>query len=148
MLVGHFCIFFEEMSIQVVYPFFNQTFKKCWVVGILYIFWILTLFRYMICKFSHSLLLLFSCCVWLFCNSMDCSPLGFFIHGISQARILEWVTVSFSRGSSWPRDRTHTTCICRQILYHWATREALSFLHLSFFLTLLFVFKILGLRVI
>ena len=44
--------------------------------------------------------------VWLFCNAMDCSLLGSSVHGISQARILEWVTISFSRGCSWPRDRT------------------------------------------
>ena len=48
---------------------------------------------------------------------MDCSPPGFSIHGISQARILEWVAISFSRGSSQPRDRTGLL-YCRQILYH------------------------------
>ena len=37
------------------------------------------------------------------CNRMDCSPSGSFVHGISQARILEWVSISFSRGSSQPR---------------------------------------------
>ena len=40
------------------------------------------------------------------CNPMDCRPPGSSVHGISQARILEWVAISFSRGSSWPRDRT------------------------------------------
>ena len=40
---------------------------------------------------------------------MDYSPLGFFVHRISQARILEWVTISFSRGSSLPRDQTHVS---------------------------------------
>ena len=40
------------------------------------------------------------------CDLMDCSLPGFSIHGIFQARILEWVAISFSRGSSWPRDRT------------------------------------------
>ena len=44
-------------------------------------------------------------CVWL-CNSIDCSLLGSSVHGISQTRILEWVVISFSRGSSWFRDRT------------------------------------------
>ena len=42
------------------------------------------------------------------------------VHGISQARILEWAAISFSRVSSWPRDRTHiscVSCICRWILY-------------------------------
>ena len=38
------------------------------------------------------------------CDPMDCRPLGSSIHGISQARILEWVAISFSRGASWPRD--------------------------------------------
>ena len=42
---------------------------------------------------------------------MVCSPLGSSVHGISQARILEWVAMSFSRGSSWPRDWTQNSCI-------------------------------------
>ena len=46
------------------------------------------------------------------------------VHGISQARILEWVAISFSRGSSWPRNWTCVSCIGRQILYCWATRKA------------------------
>ena len=45
---------------------------------------------------------------------------------ISQARRLEWVAISSSRESSWPRDRTHDSCISRQILYHWATWKAQS----------------------
>ena len=40
------------------------------------------------------------------CDPMDCSPPGSPVHGISQARILEWVAISSSRGSSQPRDRT------------------------------------------
>ena len=40
------------------------------------------------------------------CNTMDCSPSGSSVHGISQARILEWVGISFSRGISQPMDRT------------------------------------------
>ena len=62
-------------------------------------------------------------CVRLFSDPMDCSPPGSSVHGISQARILEWVAISLSRGSSQPRD---WTCIGRQILYHWAIREALD----------------------
>ena len=45
------------------------------------------------------------------CNPLDCSPPGSSVHGISQARILEWVPISFSRGSSWPRDQTCISCI-------------------------------------
>ena len=55
---------------------------------------------------------------------MDCSPPGASVHGISQARILEWVALSFSRGASQLRDWTCISCIGRQILYQWATWEA------------------------
>ena len=44
------------------------------------------------------------------CNPMDCSLPGSSVHGISQARILEWVAISFARGSSWLRDRTCISC--------------------------------------
>ena len=44
------------------------------------------------------------------CNPMDCSPPGFSVHGILQARILEWITIPFSRGSSQPRDQTWVSC--------------------------------------
>ena len=43
--------------------------------------------------------------------------------GISQARILEWISIPFSRGSSWPKDWMHVSCVGRWILYHWATRD-------------------------
>ena len=52
--------------------------------------------------------------------------LGSSIHGIFQARILEWVTISFSRKSSWPRDQTHvscTSCIAGGFFTIWPTRE-------------------------
>jgi len=55
---------------------------------------------------------------------MDCSPPSSSVHGISQARLLVWVAISISMGSPRPRDRTHVSCIGRQILYHRATREA------------------------
>ena len=55
---------------------------------------------------------------------MDCSLPGSSIYGILQARVLEWVAMPFSRGSSQPRDQTHVSCIGRWILYHRATREA------------------------
>ena len=58
------------------------------------------------------------------CDPMDCSPPSSSVHGISQARILEWVAMSSSRESSRPRDRTRISCIGRQIHYHWATWEA------------------------
>ena len=45
------------------------------------------------------------------CNPMDRNPPGSYVHEILQARILEWVAIPFSRGSSHPRDRTHVSCI-------------------------------------
>ena len=55
---------------------------------------------------------------------MNCSPPGSCVHGISQARIMEWVAISYSRASSQFRDQTHIFCTGRWILYHWATRKA------------------------
>ena len=58
------------------------------------------------------------------CNPMDCSPPGSSVHGILQARILEWVVITFSRGSSRPRDRTQVSRIRGRCFNLWATREA------------------------
>ena len=72
------------------------------------------------CMLSH-----FSCPT--LCDFMDYRSPGSSIHGISQARILEWVAISFSRGSSWSRDQTClfcVSCIGRQTPYHWDTRVA------------------------
>ena len=51
------------------------------------------------------------------CDPVDCSLPGSSVHGVLQARILEWVAFSFSRGSSRPRDQTHVSCLLR--LLHW-----------------------------
>ena len=48
------------------------------------------------------------------------SPPGSSAYGTSQARVLEWVAISFSKGYSWPRDWTRVSCMGRWILYHWA----------------------------
>ena len=58
------------------------------------------------------------------CNPMDCSPPGYSVHGIFQAGMLEWVAISFSRGSSPPRDRTWVSCFADGFFTNWATREA------------------------
>ena len=71
-------------------------------------------------------------CMWMLSPSvvsdslqpMDCSPPGSSVCEIFQTRILEWVAMPSSRGSSRPRDRTRISCVCcigRWILYHWAT---------------------------
>ena len=61
------------------------------------------------------------------CDSTDCNLPGSSVHGIFRAGMLEWVAISFSRGSSRPRDGTHiswASCLGRWVLYHGATWEA------------------------
>ena len=55
------------------------------------------------------------------CHPTGCSPRGSSLHGILQTRILKWVTMPSSRGSSWPRDQTrvsYLSCIGKHVLYH------------------------------
>ena len=85
--------------------------------------------------YSHSDFQLYVLCVqllsniWLFCGPWTLNPPAS-VHGIFQSRILEWVAISFSRGSSRPRYYTpiaRSSCIGRQFLYHSAAREAPAF---------------------
>ena len=74
-------------------------------------------------SFSHSV-------ISTLCNPMDCSPPGSSAHGISQARILAWLSIPFSRGSSPPRDQTQVSCIAGRFFTIRATRKALlSYIH-------------------
>ena len=60
------------------------------------------------------------------CDLMDYGPPRSSVHGIFQARILEWVAIFYSRPSSQPRDQTHVSCdsyIGTWILNHWITKE-------------------------
>ena len=59
------------------------------------------------------------------CDSMDCSPPGSSVHGILHARVLDWVAISFSRGSSQPRDRTRGSRIAGRCFIVWATGKPL-----------------------
>ena len=78
---------------------------------------------------------------------MDCSSPGSSVHEIFQARILEWVAISFSRGSFQPRDGTWVSCTAGRFFTDWATREApctvisISLLHLLSITTSLSFFK-------
>ena len=63
------------------------------------------------------------------CDPMDCSLPGSSLHGILQARVLEWVAISFSRGSSWPRDQTRVSRIPGRCFNLWATRELLHWVN-------------------
>ena len=58
-----------------------------------------------------------------FCDPMDCSLPGSSVHGILQARVLEWAAISFPRGSSQPRDWTWVSRIAGRCFNLWATRE-------------------------
>ena len=74
-------------------------------------------------KFSTSPAFICLLNPWVVSDSLRPHGLpGFSVHGILQARILEWIAISYSSGSSWPRDWTHVSrisCTGRQILYHW-----------------------------
>ena len=59
------------------------------------------------------------------CSCMDCSLPGSSTHGIFQARILEWVAIPFSRGSSQPKDQTCVSCTEGRSFIVWASRESL-----------------------
>ena len=68
------------------------------------------------------------------CHPMDCSLPGSSVHGIFQARILEWIVISFCRGSSWPRNGTQVCLHCRQMLYclsHQGSPRALKYRDLT-----------------
>ena len=65
------------------------------------------------------------------CDPMDHSLPGSFVHGILKARILEWVAIPFSSGTSQPRDQTPVSCIAGRFFAIWATREILLIPSLS-----------------
>ena len=60
------------------------------------------------------------------CNPMDCRQPGSSVHGIFLVRILEWVTMPSSRGSSRPKNWTCVSCTAGGFSHHWATRKALK----------------------
>ena len=78
------------------------------------------------------------CSVMSLCDPMDRSRPGSSVHGIFQARILEWFAISFSRGSSQLRDRTHVSLVGRRVLYLWATWEAWNLNTFAFFFDVLY----------
>ena len=64
------------------------------------------------------------------CNLMNCNPPGSSVHGILQARILEWVATLSSRGSSWPRNWSLVSLIEGRFFAVWATREAPQYIYI------------------
>ena len=61
--------------------------------------------------------------VWL-CNRMDCGPPDSSIRGVLQARVLDWVAISFSSGPSWHMDQTQVFCIAGRFFTVWDSKEA------------------------
>ena len=61
----------------------------------------------------------------ILCNPLDCIPPGSSVHGILQARLLEWVVMPSSRGSSQPGDQTQVSHMAGGFFTNWATREAI-----------------------
>ena len=59
----------------------------------------------------------------ILCDPMDCSPPGSSVHGILQARTVEWIAIPFSRESFQPRDRTQVSCIAGRFFTVWGSRE-------------------------
>ena len=110
-LVCHFHRYWAYSSKSTVWPKMESCFQDgaCSVCCLLW-------FLLFLCCCAKS----FQLCLTL-CNSMDCSPPGSSAHGILQARILEWVVISFSRGSSQPRNLigfSYVSSIGRRVLYH------------------------------
>ena len=75
------------------------------------------------------------------CNPRECSPPGSSVHGISQARILEWVAIPFSRGSSRPWDQTQVSRIAGRFFTVWAPRKSNSEDYRSYYENQLSVFR-------
>ena len=110
------CQSFVYFLHRTIYISFLLIFKLCylfccWIVTILFIFCIMDFYEiWVLSCFSHALL----------CHPMDCSQPGSSVRGISQARIREWVAISFPRGSSQPMGRTYISyisCIGRWVFY-------------------------------
>ena len=60
----------------------------------------------------------------ILCDPMDCGSPGFSVHGILQARIIQWIVIRFCKGSSWLKDWTQMSCTAGRFFTIWATREA------------------------
>jgi len=98
-------------------PLWIRLFWTFYISGIIHYVticvWLLSLgimfLRFYPCCSMYRYVLVAQSCLFL-CNPIDCSPPGSSVHGILQARILEWIAMPSSRGSSQPRDQTLVSC--------------------------------------
>ena len=102
--------------------------------------YLLTLYVTLVCHIRERENEVAQSCLTL-CDPMDGSLLGSSVHGIFQAKVLEWAAISFSRGSSWPRDQTQVYLHCRQTLYPLKNFPNIFFLPVSW-LILSFLFQL------
>ena len=123
----------KKMSTNVWY--FPRKKKPLYLLGCLYFhvhfrislsISILSLIRIMIGIVINLLIVLVAQSCLTLCNPMGCSLPGSSVHGILQARILEWVAMPFSEGSFWPRKQTHVTWIVNRFFTVWAIREVMN----------------------
>ena len=107
-------------------------------------------FFYMIFLYANQIIMIFllsailsfcwcccCCCLvtkssWTLCNPMDCSPPGSSVHGIFQARILEWLPFPSPEDLPWPRDRTQVSCLAGRLFITEPLRKATLFLSWCF----------------
>ena len=89
------------------------------------------------CEVLHDFEVIVAQLYLTLCDPMDCRLPDTSVHGISQARILEWVAIPFCRWSFWPRDRTWVSCIAGRFFLVWATREAFVTIYVCVLLLLL-----------
>ena len=130
-------IFFYCFLFSILLKFF----LLCLLLPSFYLLWIYFAFLFYVLKlgarlFTYKKWLLCVCvlvaqsCPTL-CDSMICSPPGFSVHGILQARILEWIAIPFSRGTSQPRNQTLVSCIAGRFFIIWAIGKSQKWLEWS-----------------
>ena len=132
---------FLPLSKDTILTVIKQTYNLYWIILFKSFFFFLSTIGLQYCSFLvyskviqwYRICVCLHVCVCsrLFYNAMDCSPSGSFVRGIFQARLLEWITISFSRRFSWPRDWTYISCTGRLILYFWTTRAGCDEIVLS-----------------
>ena len=128
---SYFCNIFQIMLCFTMNSVIQTMLKEVWMGYACRINTIFLRWEFVVCYLSCKVLALI-CIFKLTLLDHDytlgvcfpCSPPGSSVHEIFQARILEWVAISFSRGSSQPRDRTQVSCTAGKFFTDWATREA------------------------
>ena len=126
---GMLLLGFSNTPVDKTYQIFMEKYKESHILqrssqikesygrNVLLEIFIFSLLLFHLCGFLH----LGTTPIILLCSI---NPVDYTVHGILQARILEWVAVPFSKGSSEPRDWTQVSCIAGGFFTSWATREA------------------------